>query len=64
MSEYKAFFDKFKDDAVETHCFGFQSSFSIEDLYQAFKARLIAELLVDVHNSPTYGNLKDAENDL
>ncbi len=44
MIEYKEFFDKFKDDAVATYCFGFQSSFSIEDLYQAFKARLIAEL--------------------
>lgn len=28
-----------------------------EDLYQAIKARLVAELLVDVHGAPNYGRL-------
>jgi hypothetical protein len=34
-------------------------SASVEDLYQAFKERLMAELLADVHGSPNYGILVD-----
>lgn len=30
-----------------------------EERYQAFKARLVEELAVDVHNSPHYGVLID-----
>jgi len=44
MSEYNQFFKAFKDDVVPTYCFGVQSSFEIENLYQAFKARLLEEL--------------------
>ncbi len=34
-----------------------------ETLYQAFKKRLIDELLVDVHGSPNYGRLLPKENE-
>lgn len=34
-----------------------KARFTVEAMYQAFKARLIAELLVDVHNCPVYGRL-------
>jgi hypothetical protein len=34
---------------------------SVEELYQNFKARLIADLMVDVHGTSHYGNLVERE---
>lgn len=31
--------------------------FTVEELYQEFKARLVAELMVDVHGASHYGRL-------
>jgi len=37
------------------------SVYNIEELYQAFKARLIDELIVDVPNASHYGRLLDKD---
>lgn len=46
MSEgYEKFFEKMKDYRVESKFFENQESFEIEELYQAFKARFMDEVL-------------------
>ena len=56
--DHEEFFNRYRRYGVQgVNDYGPRTVGSIEDLYQAFKARMIAELLVDVHNCPVYGRL-------
>lgn len=54
---WEAFFDEHADYNVATYFYESSGSFTMEELYQAIKARLLAELLVDVHGTSNYGRL-------
>ena len=43
MSEWEEFFEKHRDYTIQAGFFECRRDFSMEELYQAFKARLVAE---------------------
>ena len=52
-----------KDYHVEAYFYECRRSFTLEELYQAFKARLKDELMVDVPGTSHYGLLADKRDD-
>ena len=44
-SDYKKFFEKMEDQRIRSNFYEHDESFTVEELYHAFKARLIAELI-------------------
>ena len=67
MSKHEAFFKSeefFKsmaDFRVKGYYLGEVQHFDVEDLYQAFKARLINELVVDIEHCSTQALLSEAD---
>lgn len=57
MSDYKEFFEEHGDEYMMLAYQGTNGAATIEDLYQAIKARLMDELLVDVPHTGHYGIL-------
>lgn len=55
--DWEKFFKEHKDYTVMAGFYENRRDFSLEDLYQAFKARLRQELMVDVHGVSNYGLL-------
>jgi len=45
MSDWKEFFQRHKDYVVNASYYECKSEFSLEDMYQAFRARLLDELM-------------------
>jgi hypothetical protein len=60
MERWEYFFRENATDALTTE---HGHSVGIEDLYRAFKERLIHELMVDVHGTSHYGRLLEKRND-
>lgn len=44
MSEWKVFFERNKDKRIEMSFYEIEDAVSIEELYQHFKQRMVAEL--------------------
>lgn len=59
IADYQQFFSDMDDFRIEGRFYENGQSFTIEELYQAFKARMIAELVVDVPGASHYGRLED-----
>lgn len=54
-----------KNDRIEIDCypyFDYPQKVSLEDIYQAFKARLMEEIVADVSKLTFKGRLKDKDN--
>ena len=59
MTEWGEFFDEHADYTVASGFYENRRHFSLEQLYQAFKARLMHEVMVDAHGLSHYGCLVD-----
>lgn len=59
---YEEFFESFGEYRVKLRKYGLIESVSVEELFQAFKARLIDELVVDNPSFQVLGLLKDRGN--
>lgn len=55
--DWEKFFKEHEDYTVAAGFYENRRDFSLEDLYQAFKARLMAEVLTDTHGTSNYGVL-------
>ena len=64
MKDYEEFFKSMEDYRIETRFYENGGSFEIEELYQAFKARLIDELKVSggSNQGVVYGRLEQWSN--
>ena len=63
MEGYEKFFNKMVDYRIETRFYENGESFEVEELYQAFKARLIAELAVSAPDLRTLGLIVEKDSD-
>lgn len=59
MMDWEKFFKEHEDYTVRAGYYKNSRTFSLEELYQAFKARLQQELMVDVPGTSHYGLLQD-----
>jgi hypothetical protein len=59
VKDWEKFFDYHKGDYIAIQGDSFQSTLTIETIYQYFKKRMIDELLVDIHGTSNYGKLKE-----
>lgn len=57
--DWEKFFRDHEDYYVDAHFYENERKFTLEDLYQAFKARMQQELMVDVHGVSHYGLIVD-----
>ena len=57
MMDWDKFFKEHKDYTVLSSFYENRRDFSLEELYQAFKERIKAEMVVDVHGTSHYGVL-------
>jgi hypothetical protein len=59
--DYKKFFKAVEDSRVQAYYLGEVCNFEVEGLYQAFKARLIDELVADIKDCSTCANLTERD---
>jgi hypothetical protein len=59
MKDYEKFFSRMADYTIESRFYENGESFQVEELYEAFKARLIHELVVDHPSFNVFGLLRD-----
>lgn len=58
---WQELFEHYREYCVHMGFYECEGAVELEELYQHFKARMVAELMVDVHGTTHYGRLLERE---